>query len=145
MSDTSHFTHLHAHSHFSLLGGTASPEALAQQAAASGLKALALTDTFGLYGAVAFDKACRAAGIKPITGLVVPVAVPPTRRLSIPAIPGRSFCWRRAQRATARSTSSPRCCWAAPTRNGCTTASPGPTSNRTATVSSAWMGDGAAG
>ena len=77
MSNTTNFTHLHVHSHFSLLGGTASPEALAQQAAAAGLKALALTDTFGLYGAVAFDKACRAANIKPITGLVVPVTVPP--------------------------------------------------------------------
>lgn len=77
MSDASHFTHLHVHSHFSLLGGVASPQSLAQQAAAAGLNALALTDSFGLYGAVAFDKACRAAGIKPIIGLVVPVAAPP--------------------------------------------------------------------
>ncbi|MFO7679342.1 MAG: DNA polymerase III subunit alpha [Chloroflexota bacterium] len=76
MSSTAHFTHLRVHSHFSLLGGMASPDALAQQAAASGLKTLALTDTFGLYGAVAFSRACRAADIKPLTGLVVPVAAP---------------------------------------------------------------------
>ncbi len=76
MSNTSQFTHLHVHSHFSLLGGTASPEALVQQAATTGIKSLALTDTFGLYGAVAFNKACRSANIKPITGLVVPIAIP---------------------------------------------------------------------
>lgn len=76
MSNSSHFTHLHVHSHFSLLGGTASPETLVQQAAAAGLKSLALTDTFGLYGAVSFDKACRSANIKPIIGLIVPVAIP---------------------------------------------------------------------
>lgn len=77
MMNLSGLTHLHTHSHYSLLGGTASPEALAQQAAAAGLSALALTDSFGLYGAVAFDKACRTAGVKPITGLIVPVATPP--------------------------------------------------------------------
>ncbi|PID86837.1 MAG: hypothetical protein CSB13_02500 [Chloroflexi bacterium] len=76
MINTNQFTHLHVHSHFSLLGGTASPELLAQQAAAVGLKSLALTDNFGLYGAVAFHKACHHANIKPIIGLVVPIAIP---------------------------------------------------------------------
>ena len=68
------FTHLHVHSHFSLLGATASPAELAQQASADGLTSLALTDRDALYGAVVFDRACRAAGIRPILGMSVGVA-----------------------------------------------------------------------
>jgi predicted oxidoreductase len=37
-------------------------------AADDGLSHLALTDTNVLYGAVAFDRACRDAGIQPIIG-----------------------------------------------------------------------------
>jgi DNA-directed DNA polymerase III PolC len=37
---------------------------------------LALTDTNALYGAVAFTKACRDAGIQPITGMTITVALP---------------------------------------------------------------------
>ena len=37
---------------------------------------LALTDTDALYGAVAFDRACRAAGIQPILGTTVTVQAP---------------------------------------------------------------------
>ncbi len=70
------FTHLHVHSHFTLLGATASPAELAQQAAADGLTSLALTDRDALYGAVVFDRACREAGIHPILGMSVSVAPP---------------------------------------------------------------------
>ncbi len=70
------FTHLHVHSHFTFLGGTASVEQLAAQAAADGLAHLALTDTNGLYGAVAFDRACRSAGVQPIIGMTATVAAP---------------------------------------------------------------------
>jgi len=67
------FTHLHVHSRFTLLGGTASVEALAQRAAADGLTHLALTDDHALYGAVVFDRACRAAGVQPVVGMAVRV------------------------------------------------------------------------
>jgi DNA-directed DNA polymerase III PolC len=70
------FTHLHVHSHYTLLGATPSVEALAARAADDGLSHLALTDTAGLYGAVAFDRACRAAGVRPIIGMAAPVALP---------------------------------------------------------------------
>lgn len=66
-------THLHVHSHFTLLGGAASVEALAQRAAADGLTHLALTDDHALYGAVVFSRACRAAGVQPIIGMAVRV------------------------------------------------------------------------
>lgn len=62
------FTHLHVHSNFSLLDGAATVHDLAQAAAALGMPALALTDHDGLYGAVRFYQAARAAGVKPIIG-----------------------------------------------------------------------------
>ncbi len=71
---TTNFTHLHVHSHFTLLGATASVEDLVQRASEQGFRHLALTDTNALYGAVAFSKACHDAGIKPIIGMTVGLA-----------------------------------------------------------------------
>ncbi len=68
--------HLRVHSYYTLLGATASPEALAQRAATEGMTHLALTDTNVLYGAVAFSRACQQQGIQPITGMTVTVAWP---------------------------------------------------------------------
>jgi DNA-directed DNA polymerase III PolC len=62
------FTHLHVHSHFSFGLGVSSPEALAEAAAQRGFRALACTDTNGVYGAVEFQRACAAAGVRPILG-----------------------------------------------------------------------------
>ncbi len=70
------FTHLEVHSHYTLLGATASAPELAARGQADGLTHLALTDTNALYGAVAFDRACRAAGIRPIVGMTVTVLTP---------------------------------------------------------------------
>src|SRR3954462_476250 len=60
--------HLHVHSHFSFGIGVSSPEALAEGAVLRGFRALACTDTNGVYGAVEFQRACAAAGIRPILG-----------------------------------------------------------------------------
>ncbi len=68
------FTHLHVHSYYSLLGGTATIEQLVAQAVADDLQSLALTDTNGLYGAIAFARACKTEGIQPIIGMSVGVA-----------------------------------------------------------------------
>jgi DNA-directed DNA polymerase III PolC len=62
------FTHLHSHSHFSFGLGASSPEALVQAAAEHGFPALACTDTNGVYGAVEFQGACDAIGVRPILG-----------------------------------------------------------------------------
>src|SRR5919112_6239769 len=62
------FVHLHVHSHFSFGLGVSSPEALAQAAAQRGFRALACTDTNGVYGAVEFIRACSEAGVRPILG-----------------------------------------------------------------------------
>src|SRR3712207_5532132 len=62
------FAHLHVHSHFSFGIGVSSPESLARAATKRGFRALACTDTNGVYGAVEFIQACAAAGIRPILG-----------------------------------------------------------------------------
>lgn len=81
------FTHLHVHSHYSLLGGTATPAALVDRAREDGLEALALTDNNALFGAVAFARACRAANIQPILGMTITVP-PPAEELAPDRIPG---------------------------------------------------------
>ena len=65
------FVHLHVHSEYSLLDGAARLEDLVAKAAASGMKALALTDHGVMYGAVPFYKLCQKHGIKPIIGCEV--------------------------------------------------------------------------
>ena len=72
------FVHLHVHSEYSLLDGACRIEALPSRAKELGQTALAVTDHGVMYGAVAFYKACRAAGVKPIIGCEVYVA--PRRR-----------------------------------------------------------------
>jgi error-prone DNA polymerase len=62
------FVHLHTHSHFSFGQGASDPESLVAAAVARGFTALACTDTNGVYGAVEFQKAAEAAGIRPILG-----------------------------------------------------------------------------
>ncbi|HMH54923.1 MAG TPA: DNA polymerase III subunit alpha [Gemmatimonadales bacterium] len=62
------YTHLHVHSHFSFGIGVSSPEALAEAAARRGFRALACTDTNGVYGAVEFQRACEAAAVRPVLG-----------------------------------------------------------------------------
>lgn len=70
------FTHLEVHSHFTLLGATPAVSELAARARSDGMTHLALTDTDALYGVVAFDRACREAGIRPIVGMAVTAAKP---------------------------------------------------------------------
>jgi len=62
------FTHLHVHTHFSFGVGASSPEALVEAAVERGYRALACTDTNGVYGAVEFQRAAEAAGMRPILG-----------------------------------------------------------------------------
>src|SRR6478736_5484710 len=62
------FTHLHTHTHFSFGQGPSHPETLIAAARARGFTALACTDTNGVYGAVEFQRAAEAAGIRPILG-----------------------------------------------------------------------------
>jgi DNA polymerase-3 subunit alpha len=62
------FVHLHAHSHYSLLDGAATIDALIDAALREKMPALALTDHGSMFGSMEFYKAALAKGIKPIIG-----------------------------------------------------------------------------
>jgi len=66
MSD---FTHLHTHSHFSLLQAIPKIPELVDTAKKDGQTALALTDAGNMYGAIEFYQKCVQANIKPIIGV----------------------------------------------------------------------------
>ncbi|MBW1937383.1 MAG: DNA polymerase III subunit alpha [Deltaproteobacteria bacterium] len=62
------FCHLDVHSAYSFLWGTFTPKALVDAVKARGQKAVALTDIWGLYGAIRFYQAAKDAGIQPVIG-----------------------------------------------------------------------------
>lgn len=68
------FTHLHVHSHYSLLDGLARPEQLLKKTKEQKLKALALTDHGVMYGSIEFYQQAKELGIKPIIGVETYVA-----------------------------------------------------------------------
>ena len=77
-TDTIPFTHLHVHSHYSLLDGAGKVDALISRAKELGMTSLALTDHGNMHGALEFYQKCLAAGIKPIPGYEAYIA--PKRR-----------------------------------------------------------------
>jgi DNA polymerase-3 subunit alpha len=62
------FTHLHCHSHYSLLDGAGRLERLLHRAKSLQMNALALTDHGNLHGALEFYQKAHEAGVKPIIG-----------------------------------------------------------------------------
>jgi DNA polymerase III subunit alpha len=63
------FTHLHTHSHFSLLSALPKAKELVEEAKKDGMTALALTDNGTMYGVIDFYQKCKDAEIKPIIGV----------------------------------------------------------------------------
>jgi len=68
------FVHLHLHSEYSLLDGACRIRDIPVKAKEMGHDAVAITDHGVMYGVVAFYKACKEVGIKPIIGCEVYVA-----------------------------------------------------------------------
>lgn len=68
------FTHLHVHSHYSLLNALPKVSELIEAAKNDGMNALALTDDCNLYGIIEFYQKCKKAEIKPIVGIDAYVA-----------------------------------------------------------------------
>jgi len=68
------FTHLHVHTHYSLLDGLAQIDPLLDKVKSLGMSACAITDHGNMYGAVEFYKKAKARGIKPLIGCEVYVA-----------------------------------------------------------------------
>jgi error-prone DNA polymerase len=65
------FIHLHTHSHYSMMRGTADPESLCREVLNRGMDTVALTDTNGLYGLVFFIQTALEMGVRPIVGAEV--------------------------------------------------------------------------
>ncbi|WP_448607942.1 DNA polymerase III subunit alpha [Geodermatophilus sp. URMC 60] len=100
------FVHLHVASGYSMQYGANHPADLVERAAEHGMRALALTDRDGLYGAVKFALACRAADVRPLFG--VDLAVTPSVDSTVPPalapVVGGAHS---TQRARARRPSAP--------------------------------------
>ncbi len=63
---------------YTMLDGAIEPKAIAKQAAKLGFPATALTDRNGLYAAMAFSDAAKAAGVQPVIGAMLAVCRPDT-------------------------------------------------------------------
>ena len=63
------FTHLHTHSHYSLLDGLAKIDDLVAKTKEEKMDSIALTDHGVMYGVIEFYQKAKAAGIKPIIGV----------------------------------------------------------------------------
>ena len=68
------FTHLHCHSHYSLLDGASPIGKLLQRAKSHGMSALAITDHGNLHGSLEFYRKAKELGITPILGYEAYVA-----------------------------------------------------------------------
>ena len=76
------FTHLHFHSHYSLLDGAIKVKGLGKYLSELGYDSCAITDHGNLHGVIEFEKDMKKAGIKPIIGMEAYVAK--TRHLMQP-------------------------------------------------------------
>ena len=79
MNGPADFVHLQVRSHYSLMRGAVSLEALCEAAVERGMRAIACTDVDGLYGVVRFREIALASGLRPILG--AEVTAPETRRV----------------------------------------------------------------
>ena len=73
---TARFAHLQLHSEYSLADSTIRIRELVAAAAQRGIPALAVTDRNNLFALVKFFQAAEAAGVKPIAGADLAIAVP---------------------------------------------------------------------
>lgn len=65
----SKFSHLHTHTHFSLLEALPKIPTLVKKAKSNGCPSLAITDNGNMYGTIEFYKECKKNEIKPIIGV----------------------------------------------------------------------------
>ena len=80
------YAELHAHSAYSFLDGVSTPEELVEEAVRLDLRAVALTDHDGLYGAVRFAEAARELDMTTVFG--AELSLDATARTDFPDPPG---------------------------------------------------------
>lgn len=68
-SPTQKFTHLHVHTHYSLLDGLSKIDELLDYVKEQGMDSVAITDHGNLYGAIEFYQKAKKKDVKPIIGL----------------------------------------------------------------------------
>jgi DNA polymerase III alpha subunit len=83
------YAELHCHTNFSFLDGASAADELVERAVGLGLSGLAVTDHNGLYGAVRFISAARAAGIHPVVGVEIELLDPAVADPEEVVVPGR--------------------------------------------------------
>jgi error-prone DNA polymerase len=81
------YAELHAHSRFSFMDGSSSPDELVAEAARLELDALALTDRDGFYGVVRFAQAATEAGLPTVFGAELTLDAPGTSGRSGSVLP----------------------------------------------------------
>ena len=69
--DKVNFTHLHVHSHYSLLDGLAKIDELIDRAKELGMDSLALTDHGVLYGAIEFYQKALLKTTDPLRSILI--------------------------------------------------------------------------
>lgn len=74
MDNNLKFAHLHVHTEFSLLDGSAKIKELVSRCKELGMDSLAITDHGVMYGCIDFYKECKKQGIRPVIGCEVYVA-----------------------------------------------------------------------
>ncbi|MCP9480471.1 DNA polymerase III subunit alpha [Shimia sp. CNT1-13L.2] len=87
MSSSPRFIHLRVHTEYSLLEGAVRVKKLPGMCADMGMPAVAITDTNSLFAALEFSVTAQGAGIQPIVGCQVDIAMPhndPTGRTQPP-------------------------------------------------------------
>jgi error-prone DNA polymerase len=81
------YAELHAHTNFPLLDGTSDPEAVVTQAAALGLRALAITDHDSIAGIVRFAAEAKRRAVHAIIGVELTVQAPDATPSDTPGAP----------------------------------------------------------
>src|SRR5262245_54541364 len=84
MPSSPRFTHLHVHTHYSLLDGANTIPQLVRRCRELGMDSLAITDHGCMFGVIEFFNECKKEGIKPILGMEAYMAPGDRRERSTP-------------------------------------------------------------
>jgi DNA polymerase-3 subunit alpha len=79
------FTHLHVHTHYSLLDGACKVPDLVKRCKSLGMNSLAISDHGCLFGVIEFYNECVKQGVKPILGMETYMAPGDRREKSTPS------------------------------------------------------------
>lgn len=78
------FAHLGVHSEYEILNGSANSKLWVDKAKFMGVKSLGICDKDTLAGTLSFQKACEGAGVKPVLGETVTMAINYSNEVEIP-------------------------------------------------------------